>query len=144
EDRQHAVPGSARELHDVAGGGGRRGRDRGDGRARRRRGAGLEWRTPERRRGAPAALLMAVPLAYNVRNLVVRRWTSAFTMGGIALVVAATMLLAALVGGLKQMLVATGEPDNLVVLRKGATSDGSSQIPREAALALRALRGVAH
>jgi len=86
---------------------------------------------------------MAVPLAYNVRNLAVRRWTTAFTMGGIALVVAATMLLAALVGGLKQMLVATGEADNLVVLRKGATSDGSSQVPRDAALALRALRGVA-
>ena len=38
---------------------------------------------------------MAVPLSYNVRNLLVRRWTSAFTAGGIALVVAATMLLAA-------------------------------------------------
>lgn len=86
---------------------------------------------------------MAVPLAYNVRNLVVRRWTTVFTMGGIALVVAATMLLAALIGGLQQMLASTGEPDNLVVLRKGATSDGSSQVTRDAALALRALSGVA-
>ena len=86
---------------------------------------------------------MPIPLSYNVRNLLVRRWTTAFTAGGIALVVAATMLLSALVGGLKQMLVATGEPDNLIVLRKGATSDGSSQIPREAAQALRALAGVA-
>src|SRR5439155_14010767 len=98
----------------------------------------------QRRGGAPPPLLsMPIPLAYNVRNLAVRRWTTAFTMGGIALVVAATMLLAALVGGLKQMLVATGGPDNLVVLRKGATSDGSSQVPRDAALALRAMRGVA-
>ena len=71
---------------------------------------------------------MAIPLAYNVRNLFVRRWTTAFTVGGIALVVAVTMLLAALVGGLKRMLVTTGDPDNLVVLRKGATSDGSSQV----------------
>jgi putative ABC transport system permease protein len=86
---------------------------------------------------------MAVPLAYNVRNLLVRRWTTVFTMGGIALVVAATMLLAALIGGLQQMLASTGEPDNLVVLRKGATSDGSSQVTRDAALALRALSGVA-
>ena len=78
---------------------------------------------------------MPIPLAYNVRNLVVRRWTTLFTLGGVALVVAATMLLAALVGGLQQMLVATGEADNLVVLRKGATSDGSSQmlkLPAEA------------
>jgi ABC-type lipoprotein release transport system permease subunit len=86
---------------------------------------------------------VAVPLAYNVRNLLVRRWTNAFSAGGIALVVAATMLLAALVGGLQHMLVATGEPDNLVVMRKGATNDGSSQIPREAARALRTMTGVA-
>jgi ABC-type lipoprotein release transport system permease subunit len=86
---------------------------------------------------------MAIPLAYNVRNLIVRRWTTVFTMGGIALVVAATMLLAALVGGLQRMLISTGEPDNLVVLRKGATSDGSSQVTRDAAQALRALSSVA-
>jgi ABC-type lipoprotein release transport system permease subunit len=86
---------------------------------------------------------MAVPLSYNVRNLLVRRWTSAFTAGGIALVVAATMLLAALVSGIQNILVSAGEADNLVVLRKGATSDGSSQIPREAALAVRALPGIA-
>ena len=65
---------------------------------------------------------MTVPLSYNVRNLLVRRWTSAFTAGGIALVVAATMLLAALVSGLKQILVSAGPPDNLVVMRKGSTS----------------------
>ncbi|HJQ83275.1 MAG TPA: ABC transporter permease [Candidatus Binatia bacterium] len=86
---------------------------------------------------------MRVPLAYNLRNLLVRRWTTAFTMGGVALVVAATMLLAALVGGLQGMLVATGEPDNLIVLRKGSTSDGSSVVPREATRMLRMLAGVA-
>src|SRR5262245_25363695 len=86
---------------------------------------------------------MHVPLAYNVRNLVARRWTTLFTAGGIALVVTATMLLAALVGGLQRMLVTTGDPDNLVVLRKGATSDGSSDLPREAAQTLRTFGGVA-
>jgi putative ABC transport system permease protein len=86
---------------------------------------------------------MALPLSYNVRNLIVRRWTTAFTMSGVALVVAATMLLAALVGGLQRMLVSTGEPDNLIVLRKGSTSDGSSIVPREAAQVLRTLTGVA-
>ena len=86
---------------------------------------------------------MPIPLAYNLRNIAVRRWTTAFTMGGVAMVVAATMLLAALVGGLQRMLASTGEPDNLIVLRKGATSDGASVVPREAAQALRALTGVA-
>jgi putative ABC transport system permease protein len=86
---------------------------------------------------------VAVPLSYNVRNLLVRRWTSAFTAGGIALVVAATMLLAALVSGLKQILVSAGQPDNLVVMRKGSTSDGSSQVPRDAAQTIRSLTGIA-
>ena len=86
---------------------------------------------------------MAVPLSYNVRNLLVRRWTSAFTAGGIALVVAATMLLSALVTGLKQMLVSAGESDNVVVMRKGATNDGSSAVPRDAAQTIRSLTGIA-
>jgi putative ABC transport system permease protein len=86
---------------------------------------------------------VAVPLSYNVRNLLVRRWTSAFTAGGIALVVAATMLLSALVTGLKQMLVSAGESDNVVVMRKGATNDGSSAVPRDAAQTIRSLTGIA-
>ena len=36
---------------------------------------------------------MRVPFTYNVRNLFVRRWTSLFTAGGIALVVAAGALM---------------------------------------------------
>src|SRR5439155_1642795 len=52
-------------------------------------------------------------------------------------------LLGGLLGGLQGMLASTGEPDNLIVLRKGATSDGASVVPREAAQALRALAGVA-
>ena len=86
---------------------------------------------------------MAIPVAYSVRSLLVRRWTSAFTAGGIALVVAVTVLLAALVGGLKEMLIATGEPDNLIVMRKGSTNDGSSFLPRDPALVLRTMEGVA-
>ena len=86
---------------------------------------------------------MIVPLAYNTRSLLVRRWTSAFTAGGIGLVVAVTLLLSGLVGGLRQMLVATGDPENLVVLRKGATNDGSSFLIRDAVQIVRALPGIA-
>jgi ABC-type lipoprotein release transport system permease subunit len=86
---------------------------------------------------------LIVPLAYNTRSLLVRRWTSAFTAGGIALVVAVTLLLSGLVGGLRQMLVGTGDPGNLVVLRKGATNDGSSFLTREAVQIVRALPGIA-
>ena len=86
---------------------------------------------------------MIVPLAYNTRSLIVRRWTSIFTAGGIGLVVAVTLLLAGLVGGLQRMLVGTGDPDNLVVLRKGATNDGSSFLTREAVRIVYALPGIA-
>jgi putative ABC transport system permease protein len=86
--------------------------------------------------------MMAVPFSYSARNLLVRRWTTVFTAGGIALVVAVTMLLAALVGGLRHMLIATGEPDNLIVMRKGSTNDGSSFLPRDAAPMVATLRGV--
>jgi len=86
---------------------------------------------------------MAIPLAYPVRSLLVRKWTSVFTAGGVALVVTATLLLLSLVGGLRKMLASSGEPDNVVVLRKGSTNDGVSQVPRDAALALRTMPGVA-
>ncbi len=86
---------------------------------------------------------MAIPLAYPVRSLLVRKWTSIFTAGGVALVVTATLLLLSLVGGLQRMLASSGEPNNVVVLRKGSTNDGVSQVPRDAALALRTMPGVA-
>jgi hypothetical protein len=92
--RPRAAPRPARQLLHVRPDGDAGRRDR----ARRRRdlrcGAGLERRTLERRGRAPTALLMIVPLSYNARSLLVRRWTSIFTAGGIGLVVAVTILLA--------------------------------------------------
>ncbi len=86
---------------------------------------------------------MAIPLKYNVRNLLVRKMTTLATAGGIALVVVVTILLLSLVAGLKRMLAATGSVNNLVVTRKGATNDGSSSVPRDAVQALRYLSGIA-
>jgi putative ABC transport system permease protein len=87
---------------------------------------------------------MAIPLKYNLRNLLVRKMTTLATAGGIALVVLVTLLLLALVSGLKRMLVATGGENNLVVMRKGATNDGSSSVSRDAVQALRYLPSIAH
>src|SRR5712692_6901387 len=58
---------------------------------------------------------MAIPLKYNLRNLLVRKMTTLATAGGIA----------------------------LVVVRKGSTNDGSSSVTREAVQALRYLSGIA-
>ncbi|HYB90426.1 MAG TPA: ABC transporter permease [Candidatus Binataceae bacterium] len=66
---------------------------------------------------------MAIPLKYNVRSLLVRRVSTAMTAGGIALVVAVFVIVMAMVAGLGSAITETGSPDNLVVLRKGATTE---------------------
>jgi ABC-type lipoprotein release transport system permease subunit len=86
---------------------------------------------------------MAIPLKYNLRNLLVRKTTTLVTAGGISLVVMVTLLLMSLVTGLRQMLIAAGSPDRLIVLRKGASSDAMSFVLRDAVQALRYLPGIA-
>lgn len=71
---------------------------------------------------------MAIPLKYNVRSLLVRRVSTAMTGGGIALVVAVFVIVMALVAGLNSAISDTGDPDNLIVLRKGATTETYSAI----------------
>jgi putative ABC transport system permease protein len=66
---------------------------------------------------------MAIPLSYNLRNLVERRTTTVMTALGIALTVAVLLAVLALVEGLRTSLRATGNPLQVLVLRKGATSE---------------------
>ena len=86
---------------------------------------------------------MALPLRYSVGNLVARRTRTLLTLGVVAVVVLATTLLLSLVSSLRRTLVTTGSPHNLMVMRKGATNDGSSALPLEAYQALRYFEGVA-
>jgi ABC-type lipoprotein release transport system permease subunit len=66
---------------------------------------------------------MAVPLKYNLRSLLVRRISTAMTAGGIALVVSVFVIVMAMVAGLGSAITDTATPDNLVVLRRGATTE---------------------
>lgn len=86
---------------------------------------------------------MALPLGYPLRNLMHRRTRTAITVGVVALVVVATTLLLGLVSSLRRTLASTGDPRNLIVLRKGSNNDGSSQLPLEAYQALRFFEGIA-
>ena len=73
---------------------------------------------------------MAIPLSYSMRNLWKRRLTTILTVSGMALVVfvfAAVLMMAA---GLQKTLVETGSDDNVVVFRKGSTSEVMSGIER--------------
>lgn len=76
---------------------------------------------------------MAIPLEYNLRNLYVRRTATLMTAGGIALVVAILNLTLALAHGFQQALVATGSPDNVLVIRTGSQSEMQSGLPRDVA-----------
>lgn len=85
---------------------------------------------------------MALPLSYSLRNVLARPTRSLMTALVVALVVVACALLLGLISSLKRTLVSTGDPLNLVVMRKGSDNDGSSQITLEAFQAIRFLDGI--
>jgi putative ABC transport system permease protein len=74
---------------------------------------------------------MAIPLSYNIRNLRVRKTTTIMTALGIALTVSVLLAVMALVAGLRQAFETTAHPLNVLVVRKGSTSELSSNFSRE-------------
>ena len=86
---------------------------------------------------------MALPLSYSVRSLFARRLRTGLTVGVIALVVVATTLFLGLISSLQRTLRTTGDPRNLIVMRKGSSNDGSSQLPLEALQDVRFFEGIA-
>jgi ABC-type lipoprotein release transport system permease subunit len=75
---------------------------------------------------------MKIPFVYNVRSVTQRPVSTALTALGIALVVAVFVAMLALANGFIAALVKTGSSDNVLLLRRGADSEMSSGIPREA------------
>lgn len=86
---------------------------------------------------------MAIPLAYNIRNLTVRKTTTVMTALGIALTVAVLVAVLALVDGLKSAFQASGSPLNVLVMRKGSNAELSGGLTRDACEALKAKPGIA-
>jgi len=87
--------------------------------------------------------MKAIPLAYIARNLWVRRVTTLLTAGGMALVVFVFATVLMMGEGIRATLVATGQPDNLLVLRKGAGAEINSGIARSQAAIIESLPGIA-
>ena len=85
---------------------------------------------------------MAIPLRYNLRNLVVRWRSTVATALGIALVVAVFVMVMSLARGLAATYISTGDPRNLLVLRKGSTAESSSQITPNEVRQIRYLAGI--
>ena len=86
---------------------------------------------------------MAIPFTYIVRNLVARRLTTVLTAGGMALVVYVFATVLMLSAGLKATLVATGQDDNIIVIRRGAQTEVQSGIDRRQAGIVESLPDIA-
>ncbi|HOI06143.1 MAG TPA: ABC transporter permease [Deltaproteobacteria bacterium] len=86
---------------------------------------------------------MALPISYSLRSLWTRRLTTFLTASGMALVVFVFAAVLMLAEGLRMTLVQTGSNDNVVILRKGATSEVDSSIEREKASVVETLPGIA-
>jgi putative ABC transport system permease protein len=74
---------------------------------------------------------MALPLKYNLRNIVVRKGSTLATAFTIGLTVAVFLLVMALARGIDLTLASSGEPLNMIILREGSTAELNSSITRE-------------
>ncbi|MDX1973034.1 MAG: ABC transporter permease [Candidatus Sumerlaeia bacterium] len=75
---------------------------------------------------------MAIPLKYNIRHVLLRWRTTSLTIFAVALVVAMFVCMLSLANGLETSLTDSGNPLNVVVMRKGATSETNSSVERSA------------
>ncbi|TMQ54255.1 MAG: ABC transporter permease [Candidatus Eisenbacteria bacterium] len=79
---------------------------------------------------------MAIPLAYNLRNLSARKVSTVLTALGIGLVSWVFIFTLALAGGFQSALQATGSPTNAIVIRNGSTAELTSIVARDAAASI--------
>jgi putative ABC transport system permease protein len=75
--------------------------------------------------------LIPLPLTYNIRNVFVRWRSTLATIFGIAMLVLVYVCLQSMAAGLEKSGRDTGDPRNVMILRKGSIDESSSQITRE-------------
>jgi putative ABC transport system permease protein len=86
---------------------------------------------------------MTIPFSYIVRNLATRKLTTVLTAGGMALVVYVFATVLMLAAGLRETLVATGQDDNVVVIRRASQSEVQSGVDRAQAAIVESLPEIA-
>lgn len=87
--------------------------------------------------------MTTIPFSYIARNLYARKLTTALTAAGMALVVFVFTTVLMLSAGLRETLVATGQPDNVLVIRRGSQTEIQSGIDRASAAIVETLPQVA-
>jgi len=86
---------------------------------------------------------MSIPISYNVRNMILRKGLTLMTALGIALTVMTAVFLMMLLAGMKKAFVASGDPLNVLVMRKGSTSELAGGFTKDKLPILRELPGIA-
>lgn len=86
---------------------------------------------------------MAIPISYNVRNLILRKGLTIMTALGIALTVTTAIFLMALIAGLDRAFVSSGNPLDVLVLRKGSESELTGGFDAALFPTLKTLPGIA-
>jgi putative ABC transport system permease protein len=76
---------------------------------------------------------MALPITYNIRNLIVRWRVTTLAIGAVALVVAVLVVLMAMANGFRIALQATGSLENAVLTQRGSTGELTSGLSLETA-----------
>src|SRR5215471_19701084 len=74
---------------------------------------------------------MGLAASYNLRSMLVRKGTAAMTALGIAMVVAVFVMTLSIAQGFRATLVASGSPQNTIIMRKGATSENVSAVTKQ-------------
>jgi putative ABC transport system permease protein len=74
---------------------------------------------------------MALPLKYNIRNIIVRKGSTLATAFTIGLTVTVFLMVMALARGIDLTLSSSGEALNMIVLREGSTAELNSSLTRE-------------
>ncbi len=91
---------------------------------------------------AGMARLAGLPIQYNLRNVVVRWRSSVATVLGIAAVVAVFVALRAMARGIEASSASTGDPSNLLVVRKGSQAESGSLVTREQFRIIESFEGI--
>ena len=85
---------------------------------------------------------MAIPLKYNVRNLMVRKISTGMTVFVICLVVTVFLFVLSLWSGVTRTLSTNASDRNVVTMRVGSQAEMQSVVTRESAELIRALPGI--
>src|SRR5499433_3947080 len=86
---------------------------------------------------------MAIPIGYHIRNMILRKRLTLMTALGIALTVMTAVFLMMLLAGMQKAFVSSGDPLNVLVMRKGSTSELAGGFDANLFPVLKTLPGIA-